>query len=419
MQMRIGTGRTLMLLCLLTAGIFAASWERIADMPKPMQELPSIHMNGKVYVAGGMDANSCCNATNYFAEYDIASNKWTIKANLKIAVNHPGIAALDGKIYVLSGYTGGSFSGQGVTNKCFRWTPSSNSWQEIASLPEPAAAPGVVTWKGKIYLFGGDYNKQFDNAAHKKVFEYDPGADKWTVINSSWPEGKMHIGAGIVGGKVYISPGRPSRINKTCWEFDFAKAGKGAEAWKKMPDEPGSGVTGYIANWPVVNGKLYYIGGETQSGVKAESWTFTPNSGGGGGKWEKFTDYVYGIHGIGPCTDGGTIWVCGGGTSANVGGRTNKCYKIKLGDAVASNTYRASAKQQLQILRTGDTYSVALPDYGAYSIDMFNASGKVIASYAGYATDADDISLRPVSGTHILRVQAEGKTVIERIINSK
>jgi len=219
------------------------------------------------------------------------------------------------------------------------YTPSKNSWSEIASAPVGISACGGVSYKGKIYIFGGDPNKGYDNAGNKTVYAYDPSADTWTLVNSDMPYGRMHIGAALTGDKVYLSPGRPGSSEKLKYmndnkiqEFDFTKMDQGSKAWRVMNNMPSPQRTGLVGCWPVINGKLYYIGGESDFGeYKYDDVTeFTPDA--NGGTFRKVTSYPHKLSGIGPIAVGNKIYVAGGGTKSV---RLAELWVLAIGDEVA------------------------------------------------------------------------------------
>lgn len=357
------------ILCLTRLGLAVdhpGTWRELSPMLRPRQELPITHLDGKLYAAGGMNSGSCCNALTDFDEYDIAADTWRERAELPIAVNHTVLCALEGKIYAMSGYTGGSYSDQGVTNRCFVYTPSSNSWKEIASMDKPAAAAGVVTWNGKIYVFGGDPDKQFDSNPRSTVQEYDPTSDSWRIVNDQMPYARTHIGAGRIGTKVYLSPGRRGRLRKTqddiVQEFDLAKMNQGADAWKEMNRMPADPRTGYMSNWPVVNGRLYYIGGERPMYKTVHE--FTPDE--QGGIWRRVTDYPITIHGIGPIAVDNRIYVCGGAAGGGVSDRTDRVFVYTITET------GPSPRPTVALTRVSDTDD----NLGCYKIETPSVSAQ-------------------------------------------
>ena len=316
-----------LLCCAFLAGAYTniGSWKKLATIPEARKEITATHINGKLYTAGGMDnyrtGGKCCNAKPYFSEYDIASNKWKNLAPYPTSAQHICQVAYKGKLYCFGGYNGsGSYSSQGFTKRCFVYTPSSDSWKEIASAPIGISAAAGCVYKDKIYIFGGDPNSGFDNAGNKTVYEYDPATDKWSLINKDMPYGRLHIGVGLIGDKAYISPGRPGgtssveqyMLDDKVQEFDFTKMNDGAAAWRVMNPMPGEKRTGYISTWPVVNGKLYYIGGEGKDRGKAKYdlvYEFDPSGGGGKGSYREVNPYPVEVNGIGPCAVGNKIYV--------------------------------------------------------------------------------------------------------------
>jgi len=77
---------------------------------------------------------------------------WTTKAPLPYTIAQAGvISGLDGRIYVMGGYSGGS----GVTSAS-AYDPRTNSWSTLASLPVSVRGAGIAVDKsGLIYVISG------------------------------------------------------------------------------------------------------------------------------------------------------------------------------------------------------------------------------------------------------------------------
>lgn len=320
-------GRTMRsLLVLALAAVLAAAelgpWTACAPMLSPRQEFPAVHADGLIYVAGGMDSSTSINALTAFDAYDLAADRWTALPRMPLGLNHPGLAALGGRIYVLGGFT----LGPKASDRAFAYDIAARTWSELPRLPVKAAAPGVVVHDGKVWVFGGTAVDSWKGTGGRHVQVFDPATRAWTMVNSAMPYGKQHIGAGLVGGKVYLSPSRMPREDDTCQEYDLA-----ADTWRVMNRMPELPRTGLVSSWPVVDGRLYYIGGETSSAATRYVHEFTPDA--AGGTWRRVRDYPSGLHGVGPVSVGNRIFVFGGGTSVNVTGRTDKVFVTVVGTA--------------------------------------------------------------------------------------
>ena len=55
------------------------TWSRKADMPTKRNSMGVAVVNGKIYVIGGVNANTCDLST--VEEYDTATDKWTVRAS--------------------------------------------------------------------------------------------------------------------------------------------------------------------------------------------------------------------------------------------------------------------------------------------------------------------------------------------------
>jgi N-acetylneuraminic acid mutarotase len=139
----------------------------------------------------------------------LSAGTWTVKASMPVGMAEVGVAALDGKIYVVGGTEGGK-------NAPPRWDstlnemydPARDVWQERAPLPRGLTHVGAAAMGGKLYAIGG-----FTNIVHMGAqnlgFVYDPGANKWTELpRFSTPRGS--VAAVAISGKLHIFGGRGS-----------------------------------------------------------------------------------------------------------------------------------------------------------------------------------------------------------------
>jgi N-acetylneuraminic acid mutarotase len=150
-------------------------------------------LNGKIYVIGGDTGGTGFEATNLI--YDTVANRWSNGAILPGGPrDNLASVALNGKIYTIGGFNGNSntyFSGVDI------YEPTSNSWTAGTPLPGPRAGMAAAVTNGKIYVAGG----QDANGPLTDALVFDPAANTWTNIASP-PFTNQYCA--VLGGKLFI-----------------------------------------------------------------------------------------------------------------------------------------------------------------------------------------------------------------------
>ena len=137
------------------------AWSKLAPMPTPRNHHSISYVDGKLYAIGGR-VGSCYSggwSSNVWMNeaYDIATNTWATRAPMPTARSGTGIAALDGKIYVLGGEGwvddfGGVFRANEV------YDPNTNTWSRAARMITPRHGFAVAQVGKTIYAVSGVNN---------------------------------------------------------------------------------------------------------------------------------------------------------------------------------------------------------------------------------------------------------------------
>jgi hypothetical protein len=165
--------------------------------------------------------------------------------------------------------------------------------------------------------------------------------------------------------------------------------------------------TGYIASWPVLNGRLYCIGGEAPTtGITHE---FTPDE--NGGTYREVESYPTPIHGIGPIAVDGKIYVAGGGTGGGVSNKTAAAYVFTIEDlpvsAAPGNRGGHAARMPRCTVVRADRTGVAVSIAGALAAPthavLLDSRGRVAGLSEGESrADGQRVDMRP-TGEALLR----------------
>ncbi|GLV79201.1 Kelch repeat-containing protein [Streptomyces hygroscopicus] len=137
---------------------YGEGWRPLAPIASgPRQEHGVAAVGDKVYVIGGIvtDPAGGFPTTGRVEVYDTRHNTWSDAAPLPVAMNHPNVASVGGRIYVLGSLSGGAE--WYALRDCFVYDPRADRWTRLPSMPaRPARGSAAMGVHGtRSYLAGG------------------------------------------------------------------------------------------------------------------------------------------------------------------------------------------------------------------------------------------------------------------------
>lgn len=289
-------------------------------MAVPRQELYPEAAGGRIYVAGGL-LNPNTGASALFDAYDPGTDTWTQLATLPDARHHIGLAAAGGRIYGVGGFSGGFPRWQAQAHT-YVYSPAEDRWSTGPALPAPRAEFVIESVGGRVHVIGGrvratagasSFTTHADTTAHEVL---DPATGRWTSLPPA-PTARNSAASAVVGGKIYVLGGR---------RFSLDTAGGAVQdnvatvevydprtrRWETRAPMPAP--RGGLAA-AAQDGAVYVFGGERQgtgAEVFDEVWRYDPRT----DKWSDAGRLPTPRHGLGAATVGDTIHTFGGGTRA-------------------------------------------------------------------------------------------------------
>lgn len=238
------------------AGSAEPSWRPLPPSPLARTEVAAAAVGPFVYVVGGF--GDAALPSRAVARYDTRSNRWELKADLPLTLNHAVAVSHGGDLYVLGGYTGAPFS---------------------LGIPTIGVAD-----------------------ASAGFFRYDPDADSWSSMPPA-PTARGAAAAAVIGDRLYAAGGADSgRALRTLEIFDFT-----TKTWSRGPDMPHA--SEHVAGAQAA-GAFYVLGGRLAYGQQNLRFTqrYLPEQ----GRWEVGPDMVRGHAGFAAVTVCGDIVAFGG-----------------------------------------------------------------------------------------------------------
>ena len=239
-----------------TAGV----WHRETNLPTGRSRAAAVAFpqNGRIYVIGGEYNNGFTNMP--VEEFNPLASTWTQRANLQTGVSNVGAAVIGDAIYVPGGYGG---TPPAVRNTLQVYYPLQNRADTITTDPMPGArfGAGVAALNGKLYVVGG---MDESLVARNTVFEYDPvrpAGSRWQT-RAAMPTARAYLSAAALNGLVYAVGGVAGGLTDLATVEAYDPATNTWAAKAPMPTARGGlAVIGVNGGAPGCGGYLFALGG--------------------------------------------------------------------------------------------------------------------------------------------------------------
>ena len=184
---------------------------------------------------------------------------WAEQSPYPIVVSGQAVASLGGNIYSF----GGIVNNVAIAN-AYNYTPATNTWTPIASLPEPRGWFSAASDGTYIYLLGG-VDQNFTTTA--TLWRYDPASNTYNTSLPSYTIPTYFHASVYLNGKIYRIAGRAIGTDFHVEVYDIA-----TNTWSMAANYP-------FANhslMAVALGNYIYAGGGNASPDK--TWRYDPST---------------------------------------------------------------------------------------------------------------------------------------------
>ena len=286
-----------------TATGTTAAWQRLADLPVPVDSAAVAAYKGRIWVAGGLTNNGDTKLTSTYV-YDPATDRWADGPKLPRPISHAALVATPTNLYFLAGWiqAGGS-------KQVLKLSADEKTWQQDVDLPENRV-DGAASFDGTGIVFAG--GSRPGGAASDAVFSLRDGA--WKQIGKlSVPRQKLAATTNNVD-TVWFLGGRRIDSDVTYGNVDQVTGNKVVPpaAGRGAPIDP---PTDSAAAVFVDGSGMCLVGGKSPGNVFQSWWCDQP---GGAAKLPKLNPPRAGL---GAARIGRTVYIVGG-YSATVQGTT-------------------------------------------------------------------------------------------------
>jgi hypothetical protein len=268
----------------------------------PVAALTETGVEHELREAFGFEAGDCEPMTNL-------ASPWETREGLPFRLDEPRGASIGGKVYTVGGITGLEELDDGSllldpSDEAMRFDPDSEEFETLAPLPRKLNHIGVVAYSGDLYVLGG-YGRTLDTGTSKAFFRYEPAHDRWTRM-PDMPEPKAAMAVGVVGDKLIVAAGARDNVPvATAFAYDFD-----SRRWSRLPAMPDR--REHVGS-AALDGRLYVLGGrtdETFASRQADAYDVAER------RWEALPPMPVGSGGLGAAALDGRVFAVGGGNDA-------------------------------------------------------------------------------------------------------
>ncbi len=237
----------------------------LPDAPGATQsELGGGTVNGIFYAVGGRNGPVTENRA-----FNPATSTWSLAAPLTVARGAPGVATVDGKLYIMGGRDGTSIGTGNILNNNEVYDPILDTWTTLTSLPIAVSDNYSTVGLGtNVYVIGGSTGGGLSGTATNAVQIYNTITDTWSIGTPMPTARKAHMAAELCGKITVfggISSGSSTNLDVT-EIYDPV-----SNTWSLGPALPSP--ASEIAQGVVGNGKEAYLIGSGFFG-SAEQFVF-------------------------------------------------------------------------------------------------------------------------------------------------
>jgi len=228
---------------------FTCEWKRTASM-EIGRILPGIAiLNGRIFVCGGeVDSQILANGE----VYDPSEDSWVSIATMMVPRCEFGLCALEGCLYAFGGWVGEDIGGSIEV-----YDPGLNEWRMQGTMQEPRFSMGIVSYQGLIYIVGGCTHSR---RHMQELVAYNPVISESTTLASMLVP-RSQMGCVVLDDNLYVLGGtnRHNEVLQSGERYNFL-----TNKWSEIPSMNHARASPAVA---ASNGKIYAIGGDQISEI--------------------------------------------------------------------------------------------------------------------------------------------------------
>ena len=219
-------------------------------------------LDGKVYVMGGyttVGSDPYGGVTNRVDVFDTATNTWSRGADLPGPESHFG-AATDGRLIYTAGGQVGKADFNSGTNAVYRYYPKAAVWHRYVDLPDVRYAGTLTFHDDHLYFFGGASGNRVVPQADAWRLDTRARDPRWEPI-AGLVRPADHLGSAVVDGQIYLVGGEHGHGVSYVQHDDVFRYDPVRDRYTRLASLPTAGASHFEGNIVEHEGQIWVLGG--------------------------------------------------------------------------------------------------------------------------------------------------------------
>ena len=273
-------------------------WHQVANASIPRSELAVGQIGADIYIIGGYTNTTA--GVPLAERYNVTTGDWTTLPDMPAGTHHMTATGVGTVLIVAGGFDVSGPSGLTMTDRAFQYDPSTNKWTELPPMGIPRAAHAAAAVDGKLYIVGGYTVALLGHTPPVSI--YDPATNMWTV-GAPMPISRDHLGAAAVGNIVYAFGGDLATHSNSADDVEGYDTVTGIWSLEgTLPTVRGSMSAVSLGD------RIWVMGGQDASRTYDDVDEYTPAT----GEWRKMEPLLMPRHGFGSAYWDGHVYVVEG-----------------------------------------------------------------------------------------------------------
>ena len=292
-------------------------WRAEESLPEARDELRAVTIGGDAYIAGGtvklldygerskvpgvgerVEAQSIANLTRF----DPERGTYEELRRMPRALNHIGMVAYRGAIYVVGGH-GNVLGGADARRSFFRYSPQTRRWSRMPPMPTARGAVAVGVVGDHLYVAGG----MLRGEPLRTLEAFDFRGGRWERL-PDMPTGREHVAGAAAGGRFYVIGGRNEETDALS---EVTRYDPRRRRWESVVDLPIR--SGGLEALAIGDRVLAMGGGNDRGGTVTGALQLFDT---GNGRWSPLPEMRTRRHGFGAALIGERVYTFGGSACA-------------------------------------------------------------------------------------------------------